>query len=402
MKVLIADKFERSGVEGLRAIGCDVVEKPDASPDDMPAILAELNPEALVVRSTKVRADALAQAKKLKLIVRAGSGYDNIDVDAASDRGVFVSNCPGKNSLAVAELVWGLILACDRRIPDQTAEAREGRWSKGEYAKNARGLAGRTLGIVGFGRIGREIALRGAAFGMEVVAWSRSLTAEASSALHVRACVSPQEVARQADVISVNVAATAETARLIDGAFCEALRPGAIFVNTSRGSVVDEGALLRAIREKGVRAGLDVFEGEPSGKSGEFSSELVRAATAVTHHVGASTDQAQEAVAEETVRIVKVFRESGEAPNCVNRRAPSIAVKLLTVTHLNRPGVLAKVLGALGEAQINVEEMENIIYAGSRAACARIRVDREPTHEVLLRISNGVPEIISLDMAVIE
>lgn len=402
MKVLIADKFESSGVEGLRAIGCEVVEKPDATPEDLPALLAELNPEALVVRSTKVRANAFDASKKLKLVVRAGSGYDNIDIDAASDHGVFVSNCPGRNSLAVAELVWGHILACDRRICDQTAEARDGRWNKGEYAKNARGLAGRTLGIVGFGRIGREIALRGAAFGMEVVAWSRSITPGASTALHVRPCASPIEVAREADVISVNVAATPETEKLIGEEFCAAMKPGAIFVNTSRGSVVDEPALLRAIKEKGVRAGIDVFEGEPGGKTGEFSSELVKAATSTTHHIGASTDQAQEAVAEEAVRIVRVFRESGEAPNCVNRRAPSFAVKLLTVTHLNRPGVLAKVLGALGEAEINVEEMENIIYAGSRAACARIRVDREPTHETLLSISNGVPEIISLDMAVIE
>lgn len=402
MKVLIADKFEKSGIEGIKALGCEVVSLPDTSADQVPGALAQHDPDVLIVRSTKVQAPAFAKPGRLSLIIRAGAGVDNIDVPAASARGVFVANCPGRNSAAVAELVWGLILACDRRIPDQVALLRAGVWNKKEFAK-ARGLAGRTLGVVGLGRIGREIITRGQAFGMNVVAWSRSLTEEAAAALGVTRCESPVEVARRADVVSVNVAANEQTKKLCNAAFFEAMRPNSIFVNTSRGTVVDEPALLKAIEGKGVRAGLDVFDGEPPGGTGEFKSGVAQHLHVYgTHHVGASTDQAQEAVAEETIRILRSYRETGEIPNVVNREVKSPAIRLLTVTHLNQPGVLARVLGALADEKINVEEMENMIYLGAKAACARIRLDAEPSSATLQSISSRCPEVIAMDMAVIE
>jgi D-3-phosphoglycerate dehydrogenase len=159
MKVLIADKFEKVGIDGLKELGCSVISQPDLSADTLPAALKEQDPNILIVRSTKVTEDALRAGASLALVIRAGAGIDTIDVEAASDLGIFVSNCPGKNSVAVAELVLGLLLACDRRIADQTADLRAGKWNKTEYAK-ARGLHGRTLGIVGLGQIGREIARR--------------------------------------------------------------------------------------------------------------------------------------------------------------------------------------------------------------------------------------------------
>jgi len=170
MKVLIADKFEKSGIDGLQAAGCEVVFEPDLKDATLVEALAKTQADVLVVRSTVVT-EAMFDAGKLALVVRAGAGYNTIDVKAASRRGIYVSNCPGKNSIAVAELVFGLMTALDRRIPDNVVELRGGKWNKKEYSK-AKGLYGATLGILGFGKIGQEVAKRAMAFGMNLVIWS--------------------------------------------------------------------------------------------------------------------------------------------------------------------------------------------------------------------------------------
>ncbi|HEV8149547.1 MAG TPA: 3-phosphoglycerate dehydrogenase, partial [Gemmatimonadales bacterium] len=307
MKLLVADKFEKVGIDGLKDLGCDVTQDPDVKPEELPARIREVNPKILVVRSKKVQEAALAAGPALSLVIRAGAGIDNIDVAAASRLGVFVSNCPGKNSVAVAELIMGLLLSLDRRIPDQVADLRRGVWRKGEYAK-ARGLHGRTLGIVGLGQIGREVARRAQAFGMKVVAWSRNLTDQEAERLHIEYCETPLEVARLSDAVSINVAGTADTRHLVNEEFLAALKPGASLINTSRGTVVDEVALERHVRERGIRLGLDVYQNEPSGSTGEFQPALASAPVVYgTHHVGASTDQAQVAIAHEVIRIVDAF-----------------------------------------------------------------------------------------------
>jgi len=170
MKVLIADRFEQEGLDALRALGLDVTYQPDLKEAALAEALARTGADILVVRSTKV-SDAILDAGELSLVVRAGAGYDTIDVKSASRRGIYVSNCPGKNAVAVAELAFGLILALDRRIPDNVAELRAGRWNKKEFSK-AQGLHGRTLGILGFGSIGQEVARRAQAFGMNLAIWS--------------------------------------------------------------------------------------------------------------------------------------------------------------------------------------------------------------------------------------
>src|SRR3954449_5748418 len=247
MKVLIADKFEKVGIDGLKELGCTVVSQPEIKAEALPELMRSADPNILIVRSKKVNVDALRAGTALTLVIRAGAGIDTIDVAAASELGVFVSNCPGKNSIAVAELVMGLLLSCDRRIPDQVADLRAGKWSKAEYSK-ARGLHGRTLGIVGLGQIGREIAMRAKAFGMHVAAWSRNLTHAEADRLGVRYCQTPLEVARISDAITINVAGTADTRNLVNEEFLGALRPGAYLINTARGSVVDEAALAEAVR----------------------------------------------------------------------------------------------------------------------------------------------------------
>jgi D-3-phosphoglycerate dehydrogenase len=167
MRVLVADKFEKSGIEGLNAAGCEVIFEPDLKYATLAEAIARTGADVLVVRSTQVT-EPMLDAGRLSLIVRAGAGYNTIDVKAASKRGIYVSNCPGKNSIAVAELAFGLMIALDRRIPDNQAELLRGKWNKKEYSK-ARGLYGATLGILGFGKIGQEVAKRAMGFGMNLV-----------------------------------------------------------------------------------------------------------------------------------------------------------------------------------------------------------------------------------------
>jgi D-3-phosphoglycerate dehydrogenase len=395
MRVLIADSFEKSGLEGFHAAGCETSYQPGLKDDALAREVERLRPDVLVVRSTKVT-EAILAASPLKLIVRAGAGYNTIDVAAASHRGIYVSNCPGKNSVAVAELAFALILALDRRIADNVISLREGRWNKQEYSK-ASGLYGRTLGLIGLGQIGREMIPRAKGFGMRITAWSRRLTESAAAELGIVYKASPLEVAADADVVSVHLALQAQTRGLLGAPFFDALRPGAYFINTSRAEIADQDALRHALRDKAIRAGLDVFAQEPSGGVGEFTDEIVKAGLVYgTHHIGASTDQAQEAIAAETVRIVRTFQESGQVPNVVNLAKATPAVCALVVRHLDRPGVLAGVLDAIGTAHINVQEMENIVFEGAQAAVARIHLETEPSAILLEQIRAANSHILDL------
>jgi D-3-phosphoglycerate dehydrogenase / 2-oxoglutarate reductase len=393
VRVLIADKFEQSGLDKLQAIGCDVVYRPAAKDEALVREVDQARPDVLIVRSTKVT-EAVLSAGALRLVVRAGAGYNTIDVAAASRRGIYVSNCPGRNSVAVAELAFGLILSLDRRIPDNVISLRQGQWDKAEYSK-ARGLFGRTLGLIGLGQIGREMIPRAAAFGMPVVAWSRSLTPELAAEFEIGYKASPLEVAAAADVVSVHLALNASTKGMLGADFFAAMRKGAYFINTSRAEIVDQEALGRAVCEKAIRAGLDVFADEPSAVSGEFESALLQdGAVYGTHHIGASTEQAQEAIAAESVRIVKVFKETGKVPNVVNLAQASPATCALMVRHLDRPGVLAGVLDVISGAHINVQEMENIIFEGAQAAVARIHLETAPDDAVMARVRQSSPHIL--------
>ena len=399
MKVLVADAFEASGLSGLSALGCEVIYEPKLEGESLGRRLAETGAEILVVRSTKVGRAEMERASALSLLVRAGAGVNTIDLGAASERAIAVSNCPGKNSIAVAELAWGLVLALDRRIPAQDADLKAGLWKKGEYGK-ARGLAGRTIGVLGLGSIGREMVHRARAFEMRVVAWSRFLDEGKAADLHVRRAATPEDLARESDVVSVHVALTKETRSFCGAAFFSAMRPGTLFVNTSRGEVVDSAALAEAVRAKGIRAGLDVFEKEPSGSAGTFDDEVGRLAGVVgTHHVGASTEQAQNAIAAETVRIVRAFLATGQVPNAVNLCHRSPATHLLSVRHRDRVGVLAHVFGELSRAGINVQQTENTVFEGAEAACARIQLDAAPPDEVLARLKDGCADVLSVSLS---
>jgi len=397
MRVLVADKFEESGRDGLEALGCTVVYQPDLKDDALVEAVRKESPDILVVRGTKVT-EPMLEAGPIKLVVRAGAGYNTIDVAAASKRGIYVSNCPGKNSIAVAELAFALILALDRRIADNVITLRQGQWNKKEFSK-ARGLFGRTLGLIGVGQIGQEMIPRARAFGMPVVAWSRRLTPERASALGVEYKPTPLDVARSADVVSVHLALKPETRGLIGTEFFNAMREGSYFINTARGDVVDQQALVTAMKSRGIRAGLDVYAVEPTVGTGEFQDPIgLEPSLYGTHHIGASTDQAQEAIAAETVRIVREFKQTGKVPNVVNLAQQTPATHRLVVRHLDRPGVLAGVLDAIKAEQINVQEMENIVFEGAEAAVARINLDNAPSNAMLQKLRSESEEIIELDL----
>ncbi|MBL9120665.1 MAG: hydroxyacid dehydrogenase [Phycisphaerae bacterium] len=400
MKILVADRFDSSTIEALKASG-EVEVRAEATADELPGLVSELRPSALLVRSTRVTAKTLHASDRLSLVVRAGAGCDTIDVAEASRRGIHVACTPGKNAIAVAELVWGLILACDRRIPDQIQELRAGRWNRSEYAK-ANGLWGKTLGIVGFGQIGREVASRAKAFGMRVVAWSRRLTEDDADKAGVDYVANIVNVARLADVVSVSVVSNPETQDLLGEKFFNAMRTGAIFVNTSRVGVVDEKALAKAVVDKQLRCGIDIFTQEPQGGSGEIRNDLLKLPSIFgTHHIGAQTDQAQRATATEAVRVIRVWSESGQVLNCVNRAAATPATAVLTVRHLNKPGVLAHIFYTLGQAQINVEEMDNVVYEGGEAACAKIQLSRLPSEEHIVTIRKN-PNVLGTSLSLIK
>ena len=316
MRVLIADRFSDDARASLASDDFQVFYEPDARDEGLTHAIASTRAEVLVVRSTRVAADAL-NAGQLALVIRAGAGFNTIDVETAKSLGIYVANCPGKNSNAVAEIAFGLIIALDRQITANTADLRSGIWRKASYS-SARGLAGSTIGLVGVGRIGRAMIPRAKAFDMSVVGWSRSLTGSTAAQMGIEHKESPIEVAKAADVVSIHVSLTSDTRAFVNRSFFEAMREGSIFINTSRAEVVDEPALAWAVRERGIRAGLDVFEGEPPSGTGSIDNPLFALDGVIgTHHIGGQTSEAQRAIADETVRIIREYRATGTPPNLV-------------------------------------------------------------------------------------
>ncbi len=396
MRILVADEFPKEHLESLRGLGLSVDFQPGLKGEAL--VEAARGASILVVRSTEVPAKVFEQATGLSLVVRAGAGVNTIDVKAASARGVFVANCPGQNAIAVAELAFGLMLSVDRHIPDNVAALRQGVWNKKRFSQ-ARGLYGRTLGIIGLGAIGTAMAERGLAFGMRVVGTSRSLTPERAKALGVERAESPLAVARQSDVLTVHVPATSQTQGLVSRQVLAALPDGSTFINTSRADVVDGEALLEEARRGRIFVATDVLPDEPKGGEATFHSELGKLPHVYgTHHIGASTEQAQDAIAREAVRIIDRFLNEGVVPNCVNIAEKTPARYQLIVRHQDRVGVLANVLDAVRQAGINAQEIENTIFEGAQAACCKIQLETRPPDEVLERIRARTEEIIFVDL----
>jgi D-3-phosphoglycerate dehydrogenase len=386
VSILVADSLPKPTIDELRARGHECLVEPGLGTRELESRITGV--DVLVVRSTKVDAPVLEAADRLALVIRAGAGTNTIDTGTAAARGVLVANVPGRNSAAVAELTMGLLLAIDRRIPDNVADLRAGRWEKSAYGKGL-GLLGSTMGIVGLGAIGMCVAERAVSFGIHVQALDRprpdDVAAHAAS-LGITTCPSLPELVSTSDIVSLHVPATPDTRHLVDAELLAQMRPGAILLNTSRGDVVDEAALLEALDAGLVRAGLDVYQDEPASGSAAWDSPLGRHPAVVgTHHIGASTRQAQLATAAGVVEIVDAFVE-GEVVNCVNLESKRLGAVTLTVRHLDRPGVLAGILDLLSRSGLNVEHMENRVFRGGAAAVASIDVAGEVSTELLAEI----------------
>ena len=395
MKIYIADKYPEAHLEKFQQLGCAITYNPGVKPEELSQSIA--GHKILIVRGKKVTAEALKAGDELALVLRAGAGVNTIDVKAASALGIFVANCPGKNSIAVAELVFALMLGLDRRIADSTAALRAHQWNKKEFSK-ADGIFGKTLGVVGVGSIGREVITRAHAFGLNVIAWSRSLTPAAAAELGVGHCANIDEIFRSADIITLHTALKPETRQLVNAARIALMKPNAMLINTARGEVVDQAALQAALAAGTIRAGLDVYDPEPAEGTAAFNDPVLDLPNLCgTHHIGASTEQAQDAIATEAFRIVDQFIKTGAAINCVNLAQRTPAKWQLVVRHYDRVGVLACVLDAIRRANINVEEVRNIVFDGAAAASCTIQLGTEPPAGLLESLKSGNPDIIGLD-----
>jgi len=319
LKILFADKFPEAQLKQLQEQGHDCDLQPDLDGDTLPQAVNDA--EVLVVRSTKITSETIDAGTSLRLIIRAGAGTNTIDKDAAAARRIPVCNVPGKNAVAVAELAMGLLIAIDRRIPENVIDLRAGRWNKKKYSV-AEGLMGRHMGILGLGAIGLAVAERARAFGIHVYVVDKpdrsAKTRETLASLGLLTVPDLDTLLGTCDIISLHVPSAAETKGMVDAEFLDKLQPGAIIINASRGDVIDEEALLAAMNDKGIRAGLDVYADEPSAGEGTFSSVLaIHPNTCGTHHIGASTDQAQEAVSEGVLEVINAFVD-GNVMHCVN------------------------------------------------------------------------------------
>lgn len=319
MRILVADRLPDRFVTAMEARGHECTVDAGLTEASLPEAMTGV--DILVVRSTQVTADVFAAADSLRLVVRAGSGTNTIDCDEATRAGVLVANVPGRNSVAVAELTLGLLLAVDRAIPDNTSELRAGRWDKQRFAGVGRGLYGRSLGIVGLGNIGLAVAERAAGFGMRLFAQAKgSRSPEVTrriDELGIELIPDLVTLAARVDALTVHVPAKAETRGMIGADVLDALQPG-ILLNTSRSEVVDAGALLQRLDTGALSAGLDVFPDEPGSGSAEWHSPLAAHPRVVgTHHVGASTQQAQEAVVDGVEEVITAF-DDGVLLNVVN------------------------------------------------------------------------------------
>ena len=337
--VLVTDKVSAAGLEPIRADDrFEIVQIDDSSDGGFADALKTAH--GLIVRSaTKVSAEMLAHAPALRVVGRAGVGVDNIDLDAATERGIAVLNAPAGNTVSAAELTMALILSMVRGVAAADASVRSGEWARSRF-KGAE-LRGRTLGLIGAGRIGGEVARRCRAFGMHVVAYDPYLTDERASELGVARKAEVDEVLAVADVLSLHVPLTDATSGMIGEATLARMKPGSFLVNVARGGVVDEAALAAAL-ERGHLAGaaLDVFENEPL----EDGSPLRGAPNLVlTPHLGASTGEAQELVATEIAEAVRAALADGDLSRALN--APAIGGEVLRA--LGPVFALARALGHL-------------------------------------------------------
>lgn len=347
MKVLVADKISAKGVEYLRRqTDLQVVEAYDSSVEQLLSLVGDV--QAIVVRSeTKITAEVMAAAAQLKVVGRAGVGVDNVDVEAATERGVIVMNTPSGNTVATAELTFTHILCGARPVPQAAASMRTGLWDRKNHAGME--LFRKTLGVVGLGRIGGEVARRAQAFGMRVVAYDPYLAPSRAKAMQVEG-VSLDQLLAESDYITVHMPMTDATHHMIDEAALEKCRKGVRVFNCARGGIIKETALIAALKSGQVAAaGLDVFEDEPLAADSELR-QLPN--VTLTPHLGASTAEAQESVGLEIAEQITDVLRGGAIRNAVNMPSIDAAVLKVLGPYLDLGEKLGTLVQQIGPAQI--------------------------------------------------
>jgi D-3-phosphoglycerate dehydrogenase len=316
-KILVADAFEAAALEEL-CRKYSVLYQPNVSGDELKQQVLKFEPEVLVVRSTRF-ADLLDSKGPVKWVIRGGSGVNPADMEAAKKHKVSVSNCPGMNAQAVAELAVGLMLAADRKLYEAVSAAKAGKFAKKELKSHALGLSGRSLGLLGFGNISQAVARLGRAMNMHVLAWVRNKQKYSAEAVELGVVLTENllDLAPNSDVVSVHIPFDGSNENLLGEEFFAQMKKGAMFVNTARAELVDEAALLKAVEDRSIRVALDLVKGtEPKDNKTVWESPLLKSESViVSPHLGASTAQAQEATCAEVVRLISDFVETGQRHN---------------------------------------------------------------------------------------
>ena len=396
MRVLVADKFPEQFLPEIEKIGYQCDLRPDLKDAELRAALSGV--QVLLVRSTQIEAETIDAAADLGWIIRAGAGYNTIDCQAASRRAIWVSNVPRQNAVAVAELTMGLILAIDRRIPDNVIAIRQEEWKKREFSR-ARGLYGRTLGIVGMGQIGFEVAVRARAFGLKLLAVEKPRTFEVIDQMRnlgVETLPRLEDLFAASDIVSLHTPCAPETIGLVSSDLLAQMKPGAWLINTARAELVDEAALLEAVNRQDLWVGIDVFSDEPGWGSETWDSKLAsHPRVYATHHIGASTRQAQHAIAAEVVRMLADYARRGRVRNEVNLGTLPPTGTYLTIRHIDRVGVLSGVLTAIKLSGLNVQYMTNRVFSGAGTAVAVVQV-QGGVSDLLISELESLPNVMGI------
>jgi len=368
-RVLVADDLSSEGVEVLRRAGLQVDVRVGMKPEELEAVIGDY--DAIAVRSaTKVTARVLEKATRLRVVGRAGVGIDNVDLDAATRRGVVVMNSPGGSSITVAELAVGMMLALSRHIAQATASTKAGKWEKKRFQGHE--LCGKTLGVVGIGNIGSVVVERARSMKMSAVAYDPFISAEAAAKLGVE-LVTLDELWARADVISLHVPLTEQTRNVVNASTLARMMMGVLLVNCARGGLVDEAALAAAIASGHVGgAAFDVFEKEPVSPENPL---LKLNAFICTPHLGASTEEAQAAVAVGIAEQLAAYLTRGEVRNAVNVPSMSREARERFGPYLKlceKLGSLAAQIGPTGVREVKVTFAGDVTEAPQRLLTAAV------------------------------
>ncbi|MEM9696444.1 MAG: NAD(P)-dependent oxidoreductase [Myxococcota bacterium] len=400
MQLLVADPLDVAPLEALELMGVEVSYQPDL--DEIGLVGAVPNVDVLVVTETAVPATVFEAALGLGLVIVAEAGHGAVDLDAASQRGVYVANCPKTRNHAVAELVIGMMVALDRELAAAHASLARGRWEHDRFARG-KGLAGRTLGLAGLDGPASQVAVVAKALGMDVSVWSEKMSLVKAAALGVRPSPSLGQLFAESDVVSLHLPRKESTRTIVDATALARLREGAIFINTAHADLVDQSALFAAAKRRNLRLGLDALAGAPRVERLErFEADEFRLAGDAVHlcltpRIAPSTVQARDAVAEEVSHIVRAFLTAEAVPNVVNVVRTTVARYVLVLRSLDRVGVLANVLAVVKRHGLNIAEIRNQNFEGGEAACTKLKVSGRPSDSCLQEIQ-AFEEVLHVDL----